>query len=330
LRRHIQRKLSTVPWLDEIKGLPMVGQGGTIRNLAKMATRRIDYPLSSLHGYRFTRDELREDIRQLIELPLAQRRKISGLSSDRADIILPGALVFDALLDALEIDSLTISHNGLREGLFFEHFWHHLSYPVVDDVRRFTIINLARNYFYQKNHAGHVRYLAGRLFDQLAPLHDYGRQERELLEAAALLHDLGTVISYYGHHKHSQTLIINSGLPGFAPRETALIALLTRYHRKGTPSTRGFEAILEQGDEERLQRLAAILRLAEFLERGRNATVDDVTASWSDDSLRLTLLADEYPAVELWEAERNAVDLVAEAFGRAVTIESSAAPESWT
>ncbi|MCA9955923.1 MAG: HD domain-containing protein [Anaerolineales bacterium] len=230
-------------------------------------------------------------------------------------------------MDRLLVDRLTISKNGLREGLFFEQFWHHLVYPVVADVRRFSVLNMARVYSYQKAHASHVRYLATRLFNQLAPLHGYGSAERELLDAAALLHDLGTIISYDDHHKHSQTLIINSGLPGFSPRETALIALLTRYHRKGRPTADSFASLLQEGDDTLLVRLAAILRLAEFLERGRNANVDDVTAVWTDQTLHLTLLADEYPAVELWEAERNAASLMEIAFERKLIVESTAVPD---
>lgn len=238
-------------------------------------------------------------------------------------------MVIETIMRRLRVDTLNISVNGLREGLFLEYFWSHLSYPVVADVRRFAVLNMARVYNYQKAHASHVRFLAGRMFNQLAPLHGYGRFERDLLDASALLHDLGTIIDYYDHHKHSQTLIIYSGLPGFSPRETALIALLARYHRKGRPRINGFTNLLEPDDEQRLTRLAAILRLAEFLERGRNANVDDVTAVWDDATLRLTLIADEYPAVELWEAERNAAALVEAAFERQVVLESTATPDPW-
>lgn len=328
VRAEIRSHLDTLPWLDP--GYEeLVGLGGTIRNLARMEAARQDYPLNTLHGFQLRREAVAESIRLFRELPLEKRRKLKGLNSDRADIILPGAVVIDEIMGRLEMDALTISVNGLREGLFFSDFWRHLSYPIVANVRRFAVLNMARVYSYQKGHASHVRYLAGRLFDQLAPLHGYGRFERELLDAAAILHDLGTIIDYYDHHKHSQTLITNSGLAGFTPREIALIALLTRYHRKGRPKINSFDSLMTDDDDERLTRLAAILRLAEFLERGRNANVDDVTAFWDETTLRLTLIADFYPAVELWQAERNAVDLVEDAFGREVVLESTAAPDQW-
>lgn len=330
IQNEIDEQLDTIPWFKKLaKGkIQVAGLGGTIRNLARMAMARGDYPLDTLHGYTLTKVDLVENIRLLRELPLRKRRKLAGLNSDRADIILPGALVIHTVLERLDADQLTVSVNGLREGLFFEHFWQHLSYPVVADIRRFSVLNMARVYAYQKAHARQVRYLAGRLFDQLVNLHGYGRYEKDLLDAAALLHDLGTIVEYYDHHKHSQMLIVNRGLAGFTPRETALIALLTRYHRKGKPRINSFENILQKDDKMRLVRLSAILRLAEFLERGRNANVDDVTAFWDDKTLRLTLVADEYPAVEIWEAEKHAVALMEAAFDRKVILESTAAPQT--
>lgn len=330
VRQEIEQQLNHIPWLQKKQAKThrhLVGLGGTIRNLAAIEAARQAYPLNTLHGFVLQRSAIQQTIDMLQERPLTERRKIVGLNRDRADIIFPGALVIDAVMARLQVDRLTISKNGLREGLFFETFWQHLAYPVVANVRRFSVLNMARVYKYQKAHASHVRYLATRLFNQLAPLHGFGMPERELLDAAALLHDLGTVISYDDHHKHSQTLIINSGLAGFSPRETALVALLTRYHRKGKPAMAPFEALLLESDRLVLLRLAAILRLAEFLERGRSANVDDVTAVWDDNTLRLTLIADEYPAVELWEAERNAVSLMEMAFERQVTLESTAVPD---
>jgi exopolyphosphatase/guanosine-5'-triphosphate,3'-diphosphate pyrophosphatase len=234
-------------------------------------------------------------------------------------------------MERLKVDRLTVSINGLREGLFYEYFWGHLVDPVIADIRSFGVLNLARIYGYQKTHANHVRFLAGRMFDQLAPLHGYGAAERELLAAAALLHDLGTLIGYDAHDIHSQTLITNAGLPGYSPREIALIALLTRYHRKGTPTPGPYASLLREGDDLLLTRLAAILRLAEYLERGRTSAVDDVAISWNagangNGQLRLTLIADEYPAVEIWQTQRNAFDLMERAFDRPLVIDSTAAP----
>ncbi len=332
VQEEIDRHLDTISWLDEASGhenRTLVGLGGTIRNLARMQAVQEGFPMGTLHGYVFYRSSLEEIINQLSSLPLVERKKLAGLNSDRADIILPGAMVIATIMDRLEKDRLTVSVNGLREGLFFERFWEHLSYPVAGNVRRFSVLNTARVYNYEKDHANHVRYLASRLFEQLLPLHGYDLDALRVLDAAALLHDLGSIIEYNAHHKHSQMLIANRGLAGFKPRETALIALLTRYHRKGKPTLGPYDSLMHEGDELLLARLSAMLRMAEFLERGRNGNVDDVSASWDEKTLRLTVVADEYPAVELWEAEKNAASLMEKAFERELILESTAAPAPW-
>ncbi len=330
VRSEIERELDRFDWLTGVKG-QLVGLGGTIRNMARIEAERQSYPLSTLHGFELTLASVEESIRLFRTLPLSKRLKVPGLRGDRADIILGGALVIQAVMKRLGVEALTVAVNGLREGLFYEYFWGHLVDPVISDIRSFGVLNLARIYQYQKTHANHVRFLAGRMFDQLAPLHGYGAAERDLLAAAAILHDLGTVIGYDAHDVHSQTLITNAGLPGYSPREIALIALLTRYHRKGTPTPGPYAGVLRPGDDLLLMRLAAILRLAEYLERGRTSAVDDVAISWNKgadgaETLRLTLIADVYPAVEIWQTQRNAVELMERAFERQVQIDSTAAP----
>lgn len=324
VRSEIERHFADFAWLPD-HAHDLVGIGGTIRNLAKVDAVRNNYPLRTLHGFPLTRDSVDETIDLLRKLPLARRTRIPGLRPDRADIILPGAMVLRAAMERCGVDQVTVATGGLREGLFLDYFWKHLSSPIMPDVRSFGVLNLARIYQYEKQHANHVRRLATRVFDQTASLHGYGAPERELLGAAALLHDIGTIISYNNHHQHSETLIINSGLTGFTPREIALISLVTRYHRKGVPVTLEFASLLRPDDDRRLACLSSILRLAEYLERGRNGAVDDVLVTWTESTLRLTLVADEYPAVELWQAERNAVELVASVFERRVLLDSTAA-----
>lgn len=324
IRSEIEAQLDTLSWLKPRKSAVLAGLGGTIRNLGYIDIARRGLPLHTMHGVRVSRKAVKETIDQLLSLPLAERQRISGLNADRADIITPGMMVLAAVMKRVDAEHIAVSTNGLREGLFLEKFWSHLEYPVIPDVRRFGVLNLARIYDYEKSHANHVRYLALRLFDQMRPLHGFSGAERQLLDAAALLHDVGTVIGYKGHHRHSASLIANNGLPGFSPREMALVALMALYHRKGDPVPGEYVAVFESGDADRLRKMSAILRLAEFLERGRNAVVSDVIVTWNKRDLHVMLVADEYPAVELWDAERKAAPLLADVFGRRVVLDSLA------
>ncbi len=326
IQAEIARYLEQVSWLDNKKGERLVGLGGTIRNLAQMQAEQENYPLFTLHGFKLSRKSLKERVELLRKLPLEARKTLPGLAPDRADIILPGAIALLEVMRKLDAKEIEISENGVREGLFFDFFWDHLDPPIIPSVRRFSVLNLARHYQYEKAHASHVRFLSERLFWQLAPLHGYGATELELLEAASLIHDIGRIISYSSHHRHSQTLIENAGQPGFCPREIALVGLLARFHRKGTPDITGYETLLGKKDQNLLEHLSAILRMAETLERGRNGNVSDIIVTFDEHHLRLTLITNTYPSVELWQAERNAMPLMQKVYQREVSMDSFAPP----
>jgi exopolyphosphatase/guanosine-5'-triphosphate,3'-diphosphate pyrophosphatase len=181
--------------------------------------------------------------------------------------------------------------------------------------------NLAAQYDTDEPHAQHVAALALSMFDGLANagLHPGDAEERELLWAAALLHDIGTTVDYDDHHRHSRYLILNAGLPGFTPREVALIGQMARYHRKGTPAMGGLKPLMRKGDQELLNRCSALLRVAEQLERSRDQTVHDALVELDDGRVRLALVADEEVPIARWAAERQN-DVFERAFGRTLEI----------
>ncbi|MCA9917757.1 MAG: Ppx/GppA family phosphatase, partial [Anaerolineales bacterium] len=149
MQQYIAQQLDTIPWLTKKQAKPhrhLVGLGGTIRNLAAIEAARQSHPLNTLHGFVLSRDSVMETIQLLQQLSVAERRQIAGLNRDRADIIFAGALVLAEVMDRLRVNAMTVSKNGLREGLFFEQFWQHLAYPVVANVRRFSVLNMARVY----------------------------------------------------------------------------------------------------------------------------------------------------------------------------------------
>lgn len=305
--------------------LPLVAMGGTIRNLARAVQKDCKYPLNLLHGYFLPLRELDELISELCSLKAAQRGTVPGIHRDRADIILAGALVFQWLLHASGRDGLWISGQGLREGAFYERFLpapHHL----VPDVRAFARRNVSAYYRQLSRlhpdrqdqypgHIGHVRHLARRLFDSLQPLHELGEDAAELLDTAAELHDLGSTIDYYRHHKHGAYLLGSAPLVGFDHREQTLILLMVRYHHKGSPRMGPLQSLMHAGDKRLLRMLTTCLRLAETLERSRAGRVSDVRAQIDDKTVTLELDAREEPSVELWET-RNQSSLFESAFGR--------------
>jgi exopolyphosphatase/guanosine-5'-triphosphate,3'-diphosphate pyrophosphatase len=250
-----------------------------------------------------------------------RRAEIPGLSSDRADIILAGAVVLAEIMDHIGVDDLTISENGVREGLFFEQFWANSSEPIPENVRHFSIQNIARVYHYNQPHCDHVAFLARRLFSYLVPLHELEPTDLELLEAAAKLHDLGMIINHRDHDKNSQAIIIGNGLPGHSPRETALVGLMARYHRKGTPELGDFAPIMKRDDRVRLMKLTSLLRIAEYLDRGRSGVVENIRVDWDAHTITLRLYGQTIPEAEVWDTQRNAVALMEHIFDRSVVVQ---------
>lgn len=320
LREHVREQLSASTWLQGLRGR-LVGMGGTARNLAAAAQRAAGLPTNGVQGFSLDLPALESLIERLAALPAAERAKVPGIKPARADLILAGAIVIEGVLLAGGFESLEVTEAGLREGVFFERHIGGEAPPLLRDVRREGVLNLARRYGMDAAHSRHVAELALGMFDELAGLglHEGDPHERGLLWAACMLHDIGMSVDYDDHHKHSRYLILNAGLPGFSPREVAIIAQAARYHRKGMPDPGELAPLFQAGDRERLDRCAVLLRLAEDLERSRDQLVRDTTLAACNGTVRLTLRASGETAVPRWAAGRER-DLFERAFSRSLDI----------
>jgi exopolyphosphatase/guanosine-5'-triphosphate,3'-diphosphate pyrophosphatase len=320
LSEHVTQELGQAQWLDGADEGRLVGIGGTVRNLAAAAQRAAGLPSNGVQGMAIERELLDELVQRLAALPARDRASVPGIKPARADLILAGALVVQGVMRTGGFTRLETTEAGLREGVFFERQLDGdpgdaLHPPLLEDVRHASIVNIAAQYRVDSDHTEHVAALALGMFDELARLglHDGDARERELLWAACMLHDIGMSIDYDDHHKHSRYLILNSGLPGFTPVETAIVAQAARYHRKGMPSPGPMAALFQEGDAARLNRCAVLLRLAEDLERSRDQLVRSTSMKLSGDEVELRLIADGESAVPRWAASRER-ELFARAF----------------
>jgi exopolyphosphatase/guanosine-5'-triphosphate,3'-diphosphate pyrophosphatase len=254
---------------------------------------------------------------------------MAGLDPKRADVTVAGAVLLDTVLHALGVAELTLCDFALREGLVLDYIKkngaHIRSIERYPDVRRRSVIELAERCHYVPRHAAQVARLALTLFDATRSIHELGAREREWLEYAALLHDIGGLISYEGHHKHSQYLIRHGDLRGFEPDEITLMALVARYHRQATPRKghRDFGR-LSPSRRRIVAMLGAMLRLAEGLDRSHTQVIGTVEVVEQADGLLVRLRTGEDAELELWAAQRHAAPLAA-LLERPVRIEAAAA-----
>jgi exopolyphosphatase / guanosine-5'-triphosphate,3'-diphosphate pyrophosphatase len=250
-----------------------VGSSGTIEALASMAASRADGATPrSVGNLALRRGDLDAVVAELVAAPTVEARaRLSGMDASRADIILAGSLILEQVLHELDVDELLVSDYALREGVLLDAWrrrhggsLHHLS-----DLRRRSVLELVHLMDEDPDHAAQVARLALELFDATAGRHRLGDDAREVLEAAALLSNVGLFLSHAQHHKHTWYVIRETDrLSGFTDREKARIALVARYHRKSEPKAKHPEfAALDEDDQRLVRCLAGLLRVAIGLDR---------------------------------------------------------------
>lgn len=272
-----------VPGMREIGYDFLIASSGTALALGEIdAAKALRPPSKSLNGYKLSRGRLHAIEHELRTLPLKDRQKIPGLPAKRADIIVSGAGILATVMDELGVESLTLCDRALREGLVLDVLYREGvledAQHIHDHVRSRTVRAIAEHYQYDKVHAEHVAKLALTLFDQTTSLHGLPKTFRDVLEGAALLHDVGFHINHSSHHKHSYYLIRHAEFLGFHEPEIELMANVARYHRKSLPKDKhlNYRALTPQ-HREVAGKLIAMLRLADALDHSGTQVVQDVS-----------------------------------------------------
>ncbi|QWV99439.1 Ppx/GppA family phosphatase [Geomonas nitrogeniifigens] len=314
LRKHIRKTLKAA-YSGERTGMQcLVGSGGTVTSIAAMVAAARREKFDSLHGYELLRSELVHLLAMLVRKSDKERRAIPGLNPERSDIIVAGVTAVDELMDFFQVNHLKVNERGIREGLILRGLRRRNLLP--EKKRRSwrdSTLEFARSCHSDESHAQQVAKLSRQLFSALSKRYGWGDKELRLLEAAAIMHDVGYFISYSSHHKHSYHLIRHADLFGFTPRERELMANIARYHRKSMPKKKHDEYMrLSVADQLLVARLGGILRLCDGLDRRRNGVVQQFDCVLEKDVLRLTLSGEEDMSVELYGAKAKS-DLLQDA-----------------
>ncbi|MGL4511844.1 MAG: Ppx/GppA phosphatase family protein [Lacipirellulaceae bacterium] len=300
----------------------LYGAGGTFTAMAAMLMAREAGAADekSTRGYRANRAEVRHLLLDLAGMTLEERGRVPGLNPKRADIIVAGLLVIERVMRRLWVNVVQVHTGGVRDGLLLTMIADSRcpARSVTPADRRDAVERFAHQCGADLPHARHVAQLAGKLLETLAEPLGLDAADRTLLETAALLANVGYLINFDGHHKHSYHLIRNSDLPGFERHELRLVATIARYHRGSRPKQKHDAfAPLSPADQDRVARLAAILRLALALDRTHQQQVRDLRANVSDDRVEIVVEAVNDAELDLWAARRK-VDLFERVFNRPV------------
>ncbi len=309
--------------LKKVGKLPFVpsrlyGTGGTFTAMASVLTARAGEDDRPLRGYQVARANVRHLMLDFAKMPIEKRRKVAGLNPRRADIIVAGLLVIDRILRWLHTNTVQVHTRGVRDGLLLTMVKQTPTRVVSLAERRAGVERFAINCGVDLKHARQAARIAGLLLDQLAQPLGIDPSDRELIEAAAILANVGYLINFDKHHKHSYHLILNSDLIGFERQDLLLVASVARYHRGAAPKKKhkGY-AELSDDDRHRVAKMAALLRLALALDRTHQQQVEDLRCRVLKDRVEVTIKASGDAEVDLWAARRK-VDLFESVFGKQV------------
>ncbi|MDT8717222.1 exopolyphosphatase [Clostridium sp. 19966] len=299
LNKFLNEKFDEVPWLKEVKNLPLIGIGGSIRNIAKIHSKKENYPLDTLHNYVLKIEDVRDIHSSVKTKDLNQRKKIRGLSKDRADVFLGPLSSVMCIINKCSINKVIVSGSGIREGLIYEHILNGTT--PVEDVFQFSLENHMGIYEIDVTHAQQVWKLSHMLYLELIPLLNTSTSSHNILKTASLLHDCGIRINYYNHQELSYHIIIRSKLNGLSHKELLMAAYVSALHRKNEfkVDEKHYETILNSDDMAIIEKLGLLLRISENLDRAMNSNVKKLYCNISEDEVKINVLSDSDASLEI-------------------------------
>ena len=306
LNAFIMSRLSQYPWLKQ-NNLPLIGVGGTARTVAKIIQRAKKYPATKIHNYAYPVQTFRSFFNKLRLTNLEQRKKISGLSTERSDIILAGSSIISCLLEATGAKKLITSGCGLREGLFYDYYSKSNNVPLIaKNILERSRENTLRLFESDTGHAHHITKLALAMFDGWMELHKVRKSYRRLLETAALLHDIGITINFYSHARHSAYMIQNAKLFGLTHKEQIITSAIAGWHNgvsKNYFKSRFYKEMLTESNWKLINKLALLLALSESLDYSEMRMVHTLTPSFNKKNAVLTVHAEHMPTIEMHQLQ---------------------------
>lgn len=298
LETFLVNKFKEIPWLLNCKNYPLIGVGGTIRNIGNIVQKYSNYPLDIIHNFTMDKNDINTVFQLVKEKKLSQRKRIKGLSKDRADVFVGAAGAVCKLVNYCQINSIIVSGSGIREGLVYDYI--HNNIEPVKNVLDFSLSDIITKYDIDINHANHIHKLAKSLYDQLLPK-EYSVDLYKVIKTASLLHDSGININFYNHPQHSFYMILNSGINGLTHKELLMSAFIAASHRNKKVKIKWlrYKNLIDKKDLDIIRKVGILLRISESLDICFNASVKDVKCQIENDRIIIETISDTKPEVEI-------------------------------
>lgn len=303
----LQDSLKEIPWLNNEEQVPVLGLGGTLRSLGRVAQQKYGFAFNSLHNLQLSPEKIVEITDELAEKNRQERMNTPGMEPDRGDIIIGGLLPIKSLMNHLQPPNFILSTSGLREGLFFEKFLQDLQpQPMpIKSVLDHSIYNILGRYHMNIAHAEKIHYISLKLFRALQRVHNLSLEYERVLRTAAMLHDLGMNVDYYNHHNHSFYLILHSRIYGLSQGEIILSAFVAGEHRgsKLEQVHEPYSKILSTEEKRVIEILGMFLKISEMLDRNQYGQLTKISTFLEDQDFTVTLLSSEAIGIEAFSIE---------------------------
>ncbi len=313
LERSVEEVLANLQYGEQPR---LVGTSGTIETLAMINAReKLGFVPSTLNGYQFSLKDLREWVNRLRKMTNVERANIPGMPEKRSEVILAGAVILQEAMNLLGLEAIAVCERALREGVIVDWM---LSHGLIEDrlryqssVRERSVLKTGKKYHVNLEYSERVAVFALSIFDQTQGiLHNWANEQRQLLWAAAILHNCGHFVNHDSHHKHSYYLIRNGELLGYTETEMEIIANIARYHRKSSPKKKheNFRNLLHKEHRQIVSQLSAILRLAVALDRRQIGAIQQLQCEFLPDKRELKIRIfpsrpDDECSLELWSLD---------------------------
>lgn len=334
LKQHYNVNLADVAQAFAIhRGSILIGSSGTMENIGLMISHRQKRPPNlSINELKFSAKDFFAFYDDVIKMNFEERAKLVGLDEKRNNLLPAGLVLVHYVLKTFGIKEVKLSAQALREGIILMYLKQELDdlreIEFFDDPRRRSVMELVHKCDWHERHSRHVAALALQIFNAFASELQLTPVDRELLEYAAFMHDIGYYISHRKHHKHALYLIRNADLRGFDENEIEIMANVARYHRRSIPKARHPQyQSLDKADKERVKKLSGILRIADGLDRSHYQNVREMKIEKGKKTVAIRIVTEADPQLEIWGAMRKNL-LFEQITKRKLVIEEVKTPET--
>jgi exopolyphosphatase/guanosine-5'-triphosphate,3'-diphosphate pyrophosphatase len=308
LRAFLKEQFQTLPWLKD-KKLPLIGIGGSARNMAQVHQEYIEYPLAGIHQYRMSAAEVKMVNKMLQSMDFQDVQRVEGLSKDRADIIIPAIEVFSYLMDYIKADVFALSRKGLRDGVFYEQLTKDFEMPIFPNVVEESFYELAIDYDINLKHASQVSTHAMMMLHELEKneIAQVSQKDEKFVRLGSSLYNLGSYIDAEASHQHTFYLLANRTIDGLLHKDRLTVALIASFKNKEVFKRNAalYQEWFGKDELSKYTLFGSIVKLAYSLNATKRDIIQSISIKPEGGNLVFQIVCDNDWGPEQYQAEKQ-------------------------